>query len=185
MKHYSVFFLLVLMLSCNQKGIHSKSLMLAPTENIQMLFERHEALYGTDAGNWRKHFSEIKGNVLVLKKRKSAINYVKVHRSEILLEKDLRFLFDTASGRSNLYVIDQNKAFQLLPTQIVEQKLKTSSEIQILLSEEIKAQMPWFFAQNLEKEIVAFDRNGFVAGASELSKTEEGDLMIKKENLIP
>ena len=167
---------LVLLCSCNKDIVHSETVALAPTENILMLFERYESLGDPKAIKWKKHFSEFKGNVLILKNKRSAINYVQAHAPEILLDPQLKFVFDTAGSQHNLFAIDQAKAFLLQPTTIVQAGPK--SRFLLKLTPQKKLGLSKFFVEQIGKELLLIDKDGFVAGATQLSKTNGGNLLI-------
>ena len=168
------------LISCQKGPIHAGTIAIAPTENVLMLFERYETLGDEQASKWKKHFTDFKGNVLELKNKRSAINYVQAHAPEILLESDLKFLFDTVGTHQRLYVVDPTQSLLLQPNEVIslgDEKQKFT----LTLSPRKKIEMSRFFADNIGKELLLFDKDGFVAGASQISKTVEANLEVRTD----
>lgn len=174
-----LFFLLSLALftvSCNSAyNFDKQSVALVPVENIQFIFER------SHSAKELFFISEKRGNTLVLSEVKSALNFVKNNEKELILDDNLVFIWDTLTVVKKLFLIDTRKAFIITPTNINTVQTDDDNKAQeLMLNPQKNQQLSLFFAKHIGKELIAVDKNGFVAGVNQLGKSDDGHLLIKE-----
>lgn len=167
--------IIVFTYSCDDTSyIDKNSIALVPVENIQFIFERNE-----DASTLSL-FKEKRGNTLILQDLKATLNYINLHKTDLVLDAKTRFIWDTLNVEKKIFLINQKNIFPLEPLEI--KSVKTSGDLdatELVLSSKKNESLSFFFAKYIGKEFIAIDKNGFVAGAKALEKSGGDNLLIK------
>lgn len=171
-------FTVLLIVSCSTGNkFDKKSVALTPVENIQFIFERNH-------GDQELSFiSEKRGNTIVLSDVKSAFEFVNSNKQELIFDPNQVFIWDTLTVVKKLFLIDARNAFTIKPINISTVQTEDNNTAQELMLNPKKNQaLSLFFAKNIGKELIAIDKNGFVAGVNQLGKSVNGHLLIKENN---
>lgn len=164
--------LLLLLGSCSKNAIDSETVCLAPAENIQYLFERSDIEALTTS-----FIKEKRGNVILLSNTRNAVNFLNDH--DLLVDPTLFFVWDTLTVNKKLFVVDQSKRFPLHPLEISDTTNSSLVQKKLVLDMITQSRLSSFFVSNIGRELLLIDKNGFVAGASQLSKSSDDNLLVQ------
>lgn len=176
---------IVIWSSCQNKDFDRESLALVPVENIQVYFDRID---GASDSIHKALFKESRGNYFLVNNIDSLKSYIKKHNTELLLSPQLQFIWNLHPPQEELYLVDSEKKFDLKVSQVNKISLSTndtvsansrSNALELILSTKNKLSMSSFFVKNIGKKLILIDRNGWVAGSAQLSKSEEGNLILQ------
>jgi hypothetical protein len=116
-------------------------------------------------------FSEFRGNVLMIHNLKKTKQFIQTFEQHILLDKNLKFYWDTLTNVKKLYVIDNLKGVKFVPkneTKNCNQQCTVSLE----LNPSSKAEISAYKANQIGKEFVLICNNTFFAGAKNIQQKE-------------